>query len=726
ALELCRAARPALGMMRAVRAGESDLTVAANALASRLPEPLAPLARIAYNLRWCWVPGGPELFESIASHRWELSGHNPVRMLQEVDAGTLQRAAGDERVLRRTRAVEEVIRADLRRPEAGGPSIGYFCAEFALHRSVPIYSGGLGALAGDHVKEASDRALPLAAVGLMYHQGYFRQRLDAGGWQHEYWVPTDPGLLPAARVGGGDGRPLTVTVPIHGEEVVAQVWRVQVGRVPVFLLDTERPENSRLARWICSQLYVGDPVARLAQYVLLGIGGVRALSAMGIAPDVVHLNEGHAAFATLERAGAAIREGLAFDEALARAREATVFTTHTPVPAGNDVYPGADVVEALGRAAEEAGVDPWRIVELGRTHEHDPDEPFGVTQFALRTTRAANGVSRRHGEVAREMWHALWPDRPVSDVPVGHVTNGVHLPSWVGPAMSRLFDRHLGDEWAQRAGDPGTWAPLDAISDEELWAARNEQRAALVEFVRDRSTADRLQRGEPRDYVEAAARGFDADALTIGFARRIATYKRLDLLVRDADRAIRLIEGERPIQVVLAGKAHPRDDAAKSLVQALFAQRARAPRLGERIVFLHDYDLAVAARLVRGCDLWINVPRPPMEASGTSGMKSAVNGGLQLSVLDGWWAEAYDPGLGNGWALSGEADPDHAAQDSRHAAELYRTLEEEVVPTFYSRPDGGPPRDWLAMVRASIRSIVPRFTAARMLEDYGARMYRSG
>ncbi len=706
------------------QAGERELSMAVHALASRMPGPLAPLAWIAYNLSWSWLPDGPELFESVAPHRWELSGHNPVRLLQDVSASTLERAALDEGLLERAAQVERAIQADLARPMADAPSVGYFCAEFGLHRSAPLYSGGLGALAGDHVKESSDRALPLVAVGLMYHQGYFRQRLDADGGQHEYWVPTDPGLLPAALVCDDAGRPLTVTVPIHDEDVVAQVWRIQAGRVPVFLLDTERAENSRLARWICAQLYVGDQVARLAQYVLLGIGGVRMLHAMGIEPDVVHLNEGHAAFATLERARLANDEGLAFADALERARTGTVFTTHTPVPAGNDVYSGHEVAHALGRVAAETGVDPWRVVELGRTHQADHDEPFGVTQFALRTSRSANGVSRRHGGVAREMWQALWPGRAVDDVPIGHVTNGVHLPSWVGPPMARLFTRHLGADWRFRASDPATWAGVDAISDDELWAARNEQRAELVEYVRDRSTADRLQRGEPRDYVEAAAGAFDPDVLTIGFARRIATYKRLDLLIRDAERAIGLVCGEHPIQLVIAGKAHPRDEAGKALLRNLFSQRSLARRLGECVVFLHDYDLAVGARLVRGCDLWINVPRPPMEASGTSGMKSAVNGGLQVSVLDGWWPEAYDETARNGWALSGETDHDHESQDYRHAAELYRTLEEEVIPTFYVRESGAPPRAWLAMVRASLRSIAPRFTAARMLDDYVEQIYR--
>jgi starch phosphorylase len=709
--------------MPRVPAGERDLTTAASALAERLPEPLAPLASVAYNLRWSWAPGGPQLFESIHPHRWELSSHNPVRMLSEASTATLEKAAADPEIVARAAALASLIEEDLARPAADAPSVGYFCAEFGLHRSVPVYSGGLGALAGDHVKESSDRALPLAAVGLMYHQGYFRQRLDASGWQHEYWVPTDPDLLPAVLVRDDDGWPITCQVPIHGEDVTVQVWRVQAGRIPVFLLDTERSENSRLARWICSQLYVGDPVTRLAQYVLLGVGGVRMLQAMGIDPDVLHLNEGHAAFATLERARVA---GGPFEQALTHVKQGTVFTTHTPVPAGNDVYPGHQVVEAIGGVAKEAGVDPWRLIELGRTHEHDPNEPFGVTQFALRTSRAANGVARRHGEVAREMWHPLWADRAVDDVPIGHVTNGVHLPSWVGPAMARVFDRHLGEDWARRATDPATWEPVDGIPDDELWAARNEQRAALVEFVRDRSTADRLQRGEGRDYVEAAARAFDERALTIGFARRIATYKRLDLLIRDAERAVRLLGGDRPIQVVLAGKAHPRDDAGKSLVQALFSRRELDPRLGERIVFLHDYDMGVAARLVRGCDVWVNVPAPAHGGLGDE--RDEVRGERRAAALR--------PGRLVARGLRGRARQrlGPVGRDGPRPRRAGLPPRRRALP----RPGGGghphlprrpgrrPARGVAGMVRASIRSIAPRFTAARMLDDYVARMYRAG
>jgi starch phosphorylase len=677
--------------------GAEDLRRASDELAARLPEPLRPLAHIAYNYRWSWLPDGPELFEAIAPHRWAQCGGNPVRMLQEVSAGSLELAANNEELLARIAAVQAAIEEE---PADDERRIAFFCAEYGLHASLPIYSGGLGALAGDILKAASDLAVPLVAVGLMYHQGYFRQRIDATGWQQEYWVETDPDRLPAALVTGEDDTPLTVTVPINGEDVVAQVWRVDVGRVPLYLLDAERPENSHLARWTSSQLYTGDPQTRLAQYLLLGVGGMRALRAMGIEPGVVHLNEGHAAFAQLELGDP----------------DRTIFTTHTPVPAGNDTYPADEVRHAL----QGLDADVEELIRLGRTHPDDEHEPFGVTQYALRTSRAANAVARRHGEVAREMWHGLWPDRDVDDVPITHVTNGVHVPTWVGGPMRRLLDRHLGEDWMARSADPATWAPVEQIPDEELWAVRAEQRATLVDYVRDRSAADRLSRGEHRDYVEAAARAFDPDVVTIGFARRLATYKRLTLLISDPERALNLLRGERPIQIVIAGKAHPRDEGGKALIQALFGQRG-AREAGERVIFLHDYDLAMGARLTRGCDVWVNVPRPPLEASGTSGMKSAMNGGLNLSVLDGWWPEAYDGS--NGWAISGAVDDDHGAQDARDAAELYRLLEEEVVPSFYGRDDRGLPGDWVARVKRSLMTVGPGFSANRMVGDYVERMY---
>lgn len=705
--------------------GQADIQRAAAELAERLPAALAPLARLAFNYRWSWLPGGPELFRSIDPERFAIGAENPVRLLQEAPARALRAAAGDQALIGQARALESAVRVELDRPPAAGPitpgdPVAFLCAEYGIHVSLPVYSGGLGALAGDLLKEASDRAVPLVAVGLMYRKGYFRQRVDASGWQHEHWIDTDPQRLPAALVTGPDGLPATVHVPIGEVDVTARIWRVDVGRVPLFLLDSDCPENGPLERWITARLYDSDAVTRLAQYVLLGVGGVRALRAMGYEPGVIHLNEGHAALAPLELARA-WSNGSTFDQALQVARSRTVFTTHTPVPAGNDSYPRDQVEPAIGRLAGELGTSVEKLIALGRDEPEDPSQPFGVTQAALRMSRAANAVSRRHGEVAREMWSWLWPDRAVQNVPIGHVTNGVHIPTWLGAPMRQLLDRYLGDDWLARAADPQAWVGVNDIPDHELWATRGRQRADLVSFVGGRSITDRLMRGDPRDYVEAAARGFDPQVLTIGFARRVATYKRLDLLTRDPEWTLSLLGGERPVQAVLAGKAHPRDDEAKRALQRLFGLRA-ARIVGERVVFLDDYDLASAASLVRGCDVWLNVPRPPLEASGTSGMKSAFNGGLQLSVLDGWWAEAYDGH--NGWAVDGAVDPDHDAQDGRDAAALHTLLTDEVLPCFYQRDQAGLPVRWTQLMRASLMSLGPRFSASRMLADYLDRPYR--
>jgi starch phosphorylase len=697
--------------------GAGDVAAAAAELAARIPAPLAPLAQLAYNYRWSWTPGGPELFRSVDAERFDACCQNPVRLLQEASVQSLAAAAANGALLEHAAAILSLVQDELQGPMESEP-VAFLCAEYGIHVSLPIYSGGLGALAGDLVKEASDRALPMVAVGLMYRKGYFRQRIDAGGWQHEYWIDTDPERVPAALVTDADGRPLTVEVPIYDANVTARIWRVDVGRVPLFLLDTDTPENGPLERWITARLYEADGHTRLAQYVLLGVGGIRALRALGIEPGVVHLNEGHAALAPLELAAPALRAGESLESALADARGRTVFTTHTPVPAGNDSYPADQMERAIGRVAQDLGVTAADVIALGGS---GPDEPFGVTQAALRLSRAANGVSRRHGEVAREMWSGLWDGRPVEDVPIGYVTNGVHVPTWIGKSIRELLDRHLGDGWLARAADPETWAALDAIPDAELWEARGRQRGELIGFVRERSTADRLGRGDVREYVQAAARAFDPAVLTIGFARRVATYKRLDLLTRDPEWTLSLLGGERPVQVVLAGKAHPRDEEAKRSLQRLFGLKY-AQIVGERVVFLDDYDLSSAAWLVRGCDVWLNVPRPPLEASGTSGMKSAINGGLQLSVLDGWWAEGYDGS--NGWGLPGEVDLDHQAQDARDGEMLHRVLEDEVLPAFYERDEHDLPARWLALMRASLRTLAPRFSASRMLAEYVEGPYR--
>ena len=709
-----------------VQAGRRDIERATQALATRIPEPLGVFARLAYNYRWAWDPDGPAVFGAIDPERWEKVAENPVRLLGEAATDRLIAAADDADLLARAAALEQRIAADLERPrrdEVTTPErpIAYFSAEYGFHGSFPIYSGGLGALAGDILKEASDRAWPLVAVGLLYRNGYFRQRIDSGGWQHEYWVDTDPDRLPTALVTSDDGTPITITVPIRDEEVTAQIWRVDVGGIPLFLLDAERPENAQSARWITSRLYIGDEDTRLAQYMLLGIGGVRALEALGIEPGIVHLNEGHAAFVSLELARREYSGNGSLGAALEIARTRTIFTTHTPVPAGNDTYPAHQVAETLAHIAGTLGVEAEEIISLGRTNPTEEAEPFGVTQFALRTSRAANGVSRRHGEVAREMWQAMWPEKAVDDVPITYVTNGVHVPTWLGGPMWELLDRHLGDDWLQRATDPATWAPVDDIPAQELWDVRRAQRTQLIDYIRHRAVGDRLARDEPRAYAEAAA-SMDPDVLTIGFARRLATYKRLNLLLQDVERALHLVGGERPIQVLLAGKAHPRDDGGKRLVQGLFRMK-HAPGFADRVAYLDDYDLRMAAWLVRGCDVWINLPRPPLEASGTSGMKNAVNGGLQLSVLDGWWAEGYDGG--NGWALAGDVDHDHEAQDARHAHELFRLLEEEISPEFYRADADGIPQEWVARVRRSLRTLGPEFGAGRMLEDYERKVYKT-
>jgi starch phosphorylase len=705
--------------------GRQDIRCAADDLAGRIPNALAPLARLAFNYRWSWLPGGSDLFRSVDPERFDLCLHNPVRLLQECPGRVLRRAAENRELVARAEELDAQVQADLERPPLPTPfsderPVAFLCSEYGVHVSLPVYSGGLGALAGDLLKEASDRAVPMVAVGLMYRKGYFRQRVDASGWQHEYWVDTDPQRLPAALVTGEHGDPLTISVPIGELDVAACIWRVDVGRVPLYLLDTECPDNEPLQRWITGRLYDSDSENRLAQYALLGVGGLRALRAMGFEPGVIHLNEGHAALAPLELARS--QNGHGIEEALDRARARTVFTTHTPVPAGNDSYPSQQIEDTVARLAAELGATPVELAALGRDEPSHEGAPFGVTQAALRLSRASNAVSRRHGEVAREMWQRLWPQRPLDEIPIGHVTNGVHVPTWMGEAMRELLDRHLGQDWMQRQDDPETWEPVEGIPAEELWAVRCRQRADLVSFVSRRSVADRLARGDVRAYVDAAARAFDPDVLTLGFARRVATYKRLDLLIRDPEWTMALLSGDRPVQVVLAGKAHPRDEEAKRSLQSLFGLKG-AQIVGEHVVFLDDYDLNSAAWLVRGCDVWLNLPRPPLEASGTSGMKSAFNGGLQLSVLDGWWAEGYDGE--NGWAIPGDVDGDHAAQDERDAATLHRLLETEVLPTFYERGESGVPEAWVGRMRASLRTLGPQFCASRMLAQYLDGPYQS-
>ena len=719
-MNVLRAQDPALD-------GTNDLVRAVDRLARRLPEALFPLARIAYNYRWSWTPGGRGLFRHFGAHRFKLSGENPVRFLRDLSELSLLEAATDNEYLAHVNEVAQVQDTDLdrrARTDLGDGLVAFLCAEFGVHMSLPVYSGGLGVLAGDLLKEASDQALPLVGVGLLYRRGYFHQRVDRTGRQYEYWIEVDPEMLPAVRVSNVDGSPLTIHVPVWDGQVAAHVWRIDVGRVPLYLLDAEIAENSPLQRWVSARLYEGNRSIRLAQYALLGVGAVHALDAMAITPTLFHLNEGHAALATLAVASriAGSSEGPVDDlrDALERGRDHFVFTTHTPVQAGNETYSREEIFPVLGSLADELHFDREVLLELGRVHPSDASEPSGMTQLAMHTSRFTNAVSARHGEVARDMWHEMFPQRTIDQVPIRHVTNAVHLPTWMAPPMRELLTRHFGEGWERHSSDPAVWAGIEAISDEELWRVRCEQRDDLVALIRRKVVVDRLARGEDLDFVRAGAEAFDPSFLTVGFARRLATYKRLDLLLHSAARALELLNHDQPTQFVFAGKAHPLDDAAKAIAQHMFALKS-SPGVANRAVFIEDYDLSVAGTLIAGCDVWLNLPRPPLEASGTSGMKAALNGCLNLSVLDGWWAEGFDGS--NGWGINGDIDPDESAKDARDAATLYAVVKDEVKPLFFERDARGIPNLWLQRVRASMRTLGPKYCATRMLDDYVNQVY---
>ena len=708
-------------------AGDKDIDRAVEELAVLLPQSLQPLARVAYDYGWSWSADGPALFRSIDPARWERCAANPLRLLTETSRKRLAQVAEDPGVVARVGRLAQELQSKRQRPgstvgdASAAHPVAFCCAEFGVHGSLPIYSGGLGVLAGDILKEAADQALPLVGVGLLYRTGYFHQRIDVTGMQHEYWLDADPERLPCVPVTDAAGQALTVTVPVDDEDLAVQVWRVDVGRVPLYLLDTDLPQNSAVGRWVSSRLYESNRAIRLAQYAVLGIGGVRALQAMGIEPSVYHLNEGHPALGVFEllAQARARRPGVDDESAWQQVREQVVFTTHTPVAAGNETYARDEVLAMLGRAADASG-DRERFLALGRIDPADAAQPSGMTALALRSSRMANGVSRRHGQVAREMWQPLFPGRAPEGVPITHVTNGVHLPTWLQGPMRALLDRYLGPGWLARADLPETWAPVAEIPAAELWAARCDARARLVEMITRRAIGDRLRRGDPLDYASAGGGGFDSARLTIGFARRLATYKRLHLVGLMPERAIALVGGARPVQFVFAGKAHPNDHEAKDVVRRLFELK-RAPGVAGRAAFLEDYGIPLAGQLVAGCDVWVNVPRPPLEASGTSGMKSVLGGGLQLSVLDGWWAEAFDGS--NGWAIDGSVEADAQAQDWRDASSLFDLLEQQVLPMFHERDAAGVPQRWVQMMRRSLMTHGPRFSATRMLRDYVRHIY---
>ena len=694
-----------------------------------LPERLAGLREIAYNLRWSWDDDLRTVFSRLDRDLWDRTYQNPVLLLGSVSQERLEALSRDDsylalydRALERLRSyISEPTAWDRRWPDR--PLVAYFSAEYGIAECLPIYSGGLGVLSGHHLKSASDLGVPLVAVGLLYQQGYFRQYLSSDGWQQESYPVNDFYNVPVQVATGPDGAPVRVEIDLAGRRLVVQVWRADVGRVPLYLLDTNLPENPPDLQDITDQLYGGDTENRIRQEIVLGIGGLRALRALGLDPAVCHMNEGHSAFLALERVRVLMREqGLTFREGLEAARSGSVFTTHTPVPAGFDVFRPELMDRYFTAYLRELGIPRAELLALGRPPGAGDGAGFNMAALALRTSEFANGVSELHGEVSRRLLGEYFPGLPEHEVPVGHVTNGAHTRSCVSREMAGLFDRYLGPGWTRRPGQEEVWAGVDAIPDEELWATHERRRERLVAFARRRLARQLEQRGAPARDVERARGVLNTRALTIGFARRFATYKRADLILRDLGRleAI-LLSTERPVQVIFAGKAHPADKEGKEILKAVvaFCQREKFRR---NAVFIEDYDLVVARYLVQGVDVWLNTPRRGMEASGTSGMKVVPNGGLNLSILDGWWCEGYKPETG--WAIGkGEDYQDHAYQDAVESSALYDLLEHDVVPLFYAREADGLPRGWIQRMKRSLKLLSPAFSTNRMLWEYSERYY---
>lgn len=687
---------------------------------------------LARNLWWCWDADAVSLFREIDPIRWRELSHNPIALLSELPLERLEERVNQlvlpSRITHAYRRMQDYLSSE---NTWGSDNVGplrarpvaYFSAEFGLHESLPIYSGGLGVLAGDHVKSASDLDIPLVAVGLYYDQGYFRQHLDRSGMQQEEYLQVDRDQLPLQPAVTKDGAPLYVSVETRQGEIKARVWQVSVGRCTLLLLDSDVEGNAPEDRKLTSRLYGGDNRVRIRHELLLGVGGLRALHAMGIAPGVIHLNEGHSAFAVLEEIRRRMEvEAIGFDEAALRVSASTVFTTHTPVPAGHDRFDPGLIDEHIGPIGDEIGLDLDGLMALGRVNTDDPGEEFCMTVLALKYSHQANAVSALHGDVSREMWQSLWPQRSVNEVPIGHITNGVHVRTWLAPQMHQLYDRYLGPAWREGIGLAETWKDTDRISDAELWETHMALKTRLLDFVRRRSAGEAMHRGEGKSTITELRRALSPDALTVGFARRFATYKRAGLVFEDEERLLRLVnDAKRPIQFIIAGKAHPRDVPGKELIQKVF-QLSRKPEFLGKIVVIEDYDINVGRHLVQGVDVWLNNPRRPLEASGTSGQKVVLNGGLNLSILDGWWAEAYDGA--NGFAIgTTEVHSDVTLQDDRDRESLYQVLENEVIPLFYERNLDGIPTGWVRLMKRAIRTLGWRFSSDRMVRDYFEYLY---
>jgi len=696
-----------------------------------LPDRLKPLNELALNLRWSWDHATIELFRALDRDLWEETGHNPRLMLGRVDQRRLNELASDEAFLAQMDRVWTDLNEYLERtgwflrahPDAAGLVIAYFSAEFGLTECIPNYAGGLGILAGDHLKSASDLGLPLVGVGLLYQGGYFNQYLNTDGWQQETYPINDFHILPVQPLSHPDGAPLMISLEFPGRKVWVRVWKIDVGRIPLYLLDTNVEQNSPQDRAITGALYGGDRELRIQQEIVLGVGGLRALEAAGIRPTVCHMNEGHSAFLGLELSRTLMQEyGLTYPEARQLAAAGSVFTTHTPVPAGFDRFDPGLVEKYLGEYCGSFGLSCGQLLNYGRENPNNLAEPFNMANFAARHSSYANAVSRLHGLVTRKMAHPIWSGYPLHEVPIQSVTNGIHPRSWISMEMRALLDRYLGPRWAEDPGTEGVWNRVDRIPDQELWRVHEIRRERLVHYARNRLANQLRQRGASETDLLAAQSALDPDILTIGFARRFASYKRATLLIRDAARLKRiLMDPARPVQILFAGKAHPHDQEGKALIRDI-VHFARDPEIRSRVVFLENYDMAVARYLVEGCDVWLNTPRRPNEASGTSGMKLLANGGLNLSVLDGWWAECYDPSVG--WAIgNGEEYADPEYQDRVESEALYHLLENEVVPLFYDRDASGLPRRWIEKMKRSMKILAPRFSTNRMVVEYLERFY---
>lgn len=694
-----------------------------------LPQSIARLADLSQNLWWSWRLDARRLFESVDPVLWSLSHHNPVHVLMHVGEARLNALAAEPVFLREYAAVIKAYDEYLSKPAtwyatqhsaqaAAKPPflVGYFSAEFGFHISIPIYSGGLGILAGDHCKEASDLGIPLVGIGFMYPQGYFRQRINPEGWQEADFATFNRDESPIAKVLDQNGAPRQISMRMDGRTVSAAIWQIKVGRLSLYLLDTDVPENALEDRGLSARLYGGGHEMRLCQEMLLGIGGVRALRALNIHPTVWHANEGHSAFLTLERLREYRQSGMSLAEATESVRRSTVFTTHTPVPAGHDVFQLDMMDRYFAGYWDELGLTRTAFFRLGEHPDH-PTAGFNMTALAMRMASHINGVSKEHGVVSRRMWRNLWPGVPEAQIPIRHITNGVHVPTWISADLFHLYSKHLGPHWISQADNQANWQKLLDIPDHDLWAVRQKLKRRLMAFIREQARQGWSHGRLSATQVLSRGTMLDPDALTIGFARRFATYKRATLIFRDLDRLLKLLHNRwRPIQLVFAGKAHPADEPGRQFIHQVLAY-CDDHRLGGRIAFIEDYDMHIAKFLVQGVDVWLNTPRAPLEASGTSGEKAALNGVLHFSVLDGWWKEGYDGN--NGWGIPVREDAhDTEAQDRDDALELYRLLEDEVIPLYYQRDTDGVPRGWVQVVKQSIRTNAPRFSARRMVKEY--------